>query len=58
MSQERQAMLLLLPPQLKNALRVVAREHKRSMTREIELAIEKHIAAPAQVSVQAGDRNG
>lgn len=48
MSQERQAMLLLLPPQLKNALRVVAREHKRSMTREIELAIEKHVAAPAQ----------
>jgi len=56
--QERQALLLLLPSQLKAALRVIARENRRSMTREIQVAIEKHVAAPAQVSVEAGDRLG
>jgi len=58
---ERQALLLLLPPELKDAIRVAARDNRRSMTKEIQVALEKHIAAPAQLSASAvgtGDHNG
>ena len=40
----RDVLLLHLPAQLKEQVRDLARENKRSMTKEIELAIEQRIA--------------
>jgi predicted transcriptional regulator len=48
MLQERDCLLLRLPPALKEQLRDMARVNKRSMTKEIELAVEKHVTQPTQ----------
>lgn len=42
---DRESILVRLPPKLKIDLERVAREHKRSVTREAELAIERHVTA-------------
>jgi hypothetical protein len=49
----RQATLLRLPPALKAAMRELAREHKRSLTREVEVALENHIAPVPRPTMQA-----
>jgi hypothetical protein len=43
--ENRPALLLRLPAALKTQIEMCAREHKRSTTREIELAVERHVAA-------------
>jgi predicted transcriptional regulator len=53
MLEQREAMLLRLPPKLKADVSELARVNKRSTTREIELAIEQHIAAAPRSPVQA-----
>jgi predicted transcriptional regulator len=40
----RDVLLLHLPAQLKEQVRDLAKENKRSMTKEIEMAIEQHVA--------------
>jgi hypothetical protein len=45
MAATREAMCLHLPPGLKDSLRLLATRNKRSMTREIELAVETHVIA-------------
>ena len=45
---DRRHMNLRLPPALMESLRARADENKRSMTREIEIAVERHLSpAPA-----------
>jgi hypothetical protein len=41
----REALLLRLPAELKSQIELCAREHLRSTTREIQLAVERHVAA-------------
>jgi hypothetical protein len=55
MQEEREAMLLRLPPALKEAMRVLARENKRSLTREVEVALERHVAPASRTPVHADE---
>jgi hypothetical protein len=41
----RESLLVRLPSALKSQIELCARDHKRSTTREIELAVERHVAA-------------
>jgi hypothetical protein len=50
MAEKRKSVLVLLPSALKQQVRVRARENKRSMRREIEVAVERHVAQPAEVN--------
>jgi hypothetical protein len=54
MQEPREAILLRLPTKLKADVCELARVHKRSTTREIELAIENHVAsAPQPITTEA-----
>lgn len=48
--ENRAAVLLRLPPNLKIRLEEVAREHRRSATMEIVVAIESHLAQSVPVA--------
>ena len=41
--QKRREMTLRIPPELKDKLETLAESNKRSLTREIELALEKYV---------------
>lgn len=43
MAKQREGMNLRLPPELKDQVRELARDNKRTLTREIELALERHV---------------
>jgi predicted transcriptional regulator len=45
MVEPREALLLRLPPKLKAEVCELARMHKRSATKEIEIAIEEYVGA-------------
>lgn len=49
MSTPREPMCLLLPPDLKDRVREVARENRRSMTKEIQIALENHVAEESEI---------
>ncbi|HXX20521.1 MAG TPA: hypothetical protein VEJ46_14045 [Candidatus Acidoferrum sp.] len=54
MQEEREALLLRLPAKLKADVSALAKVHKRSTTKECELAIELHVAAQASPEAGAG----
>ena len=47
-------MLLRLPPALKAQVSELARVNKRSLTREVEFALERYVAAPTQAPTGEG----